>query len=200
MQESQHNTSPGLLDPATGVTREPLHARSLDMQGWRRSDGLFELEGRVIDRKPHDFAPASGGRAVRAHEPIHNLGLRLVFDEQMVVRALETFTDASPYPACPQGGQALQAMVGVSMTRGWSKEVRARLGGARSCTHLMELLIPLATVAVQSMSALHIGRPERTDADGRPLKIDSCHAYAEHGELVLQRWPAFHRPATDGGG
>lgn len=81
------------------------------------------------------------------------------------------------------------------MTSGWSKAVRSRLGGERSCTHLMELLIPLATVAFQSLSYPSRTRPERLDATGRPLKIDSCYAYGAERELVLRQWPEFHRPA-----
>jgi hypothetical protein len=180
-------------DPA--VTREELHFRRIDMRGFRRSDGLYEVEGRVIDRKPHDFTPASGGRTVPAHEPIHDMGVRLVFDDRMVVRDVQTFTRAAPYPVCPEGGRALQSLKGLRMVSGWSREVRSRLGGARSCTHLMELLIPMATTAFQSLGTIRPGQPEPVDANGRPIKIDSCYAYAAERELVLQRWPQFHRSA-----
>ena len=37
------------------VTREELHFRRIDMRGWRRSDGLYEVEGRVIDHKPNVY-------------------------------------------------------------------------------------------------------------------------------------------------
>jgi hypothetical protein len=29
------------------ITREPIHTRHIDFQGFRRSDGLFEVEGRM---------------------------------------------------------------------------------------------------------------------------------------------------------
>jgi len=176
------------------VAREELHHRRIDMRGFRRSDGLYEVEGQVTDRKPCDFTATSGGDVVSAHEPIHDMGVRLVFDDDMRVHDVHTFTRAAPYAACPEGGRALQALKGVRMVSGWSREVRDRLGGARSCTHLKELLIPLATTAVQSLSAVRAGRPETLDANGRPIKIDSCYAYAAEGELVLHRWPQFHRP------
>jgi hypothetical protein len=179
-----------------GMTRDELHFRRVDMRGYRRSDGLFEIEGRVLDRKPFDFAPPTRGRMVPANEPVHDLGVRMVFDGDLVVRSIETFSDAFPFSECPGGGRALQSMVGLSMTRGWGKAVRERLGGGRSCTHLMELLMPLATTAFQALSALRMNRPEELDASGRPLRIDSCHAYRQDGEEVLKRWPEFHRPAA----
>ncbi|HHW1763914.1 TPA: DUF2889 domain-containing protein [Pseudomonas aeruginosa] len=182
-----------MLDP-NATREEELHFRRIDMRGWRRSDGLFELEGRVTDRKPYDFEPWRGGKHVPAGEPIHDMGVRLVFDQELCIHGVETFTEAAPYGECPEGGRALQSLIGLRMTSGWSKEVRSRLGGARSCTHLMELLIPMATTAFQSLSQVNRGRAERVDATGRPLKIDSCYAYGAERELVRVHWPQFHRP------
>jgi len=178
------------------VTREEIHHRRIDMRGFRRSDGLYEVEGRVTDRKPFDFRPGGDGEIVPAEQSIHDMGVRLVFDEHMVVRDVSTFMDATPYPACLGGGLALRSMIGVRIGAGWSKEVRSRLAGARSCTHLMELLIPMATAAIQSLSPVRNSGPDRMDASGRPVKLDSCYAYGVGSEVVRRRWPAFHRPAA----
>jgi len=182
------------------VEREELHLRRIEMRGFRRSDGLFEIEGHVLDTKPRDFVPASGERAVAAGEAIHDMGVRLVFDETMQVRGVTTFMRATPYAECAGGGQALQGLVGLRMTSGWSREVNARLRGGCSCTHLRELLIPMATAAFQSLSAMRQGMPDRLDANGRPVKIDSCWAYAAERDLVRRRWPQFHRPPRPEGG
>ncbi len=181
-------------EPEPSVTREELHFRRIDMRGWRRSDGLFEVEGRVTDRKPRDYVPWRGGQqVVPAGEPIHDMGVRIVFDAQLRVQGVDTFTESAPYAQCPEGGRALQSLIGLRMTSGWSKEVRSRLGGAHSCTHLMELLIPMATVAHQSLSEQIRSGPERVDATGRPFKINSCYAYGDERDLVKVYWPEFHR-------
>ena len=179
------------------ATREELHFRRIDMRGYRRSDGLFEVEGRVTDCKPHDFTPYSGGRHVPAGVPIHDMGVRLVYDEQLRVHDVQTFTEASPYEHCPEGGRALQSLKGLRMTSGWTREVKSRLGGARSCTHLMELLIPMATTAFQSLSTLRLTRVERLDPTGRPIKIDSCYAYGAQRQLVRWKWPEYYRPPQE---
>ena len=196
MQDDHASTAPAFPPrPGAEITREELHWRRIDMRGFQRSDGLFEVEGTVTDRKPRVFVAVSGGKTVPAHQPIHHMGVRLVFDETMLVHDVQTFTDAAPYNQCPEGGRALDSLKGLRMTGGWSKEVRSRLGGERSCTHLMELLSPLATVAIQSLSAVNSGRPLRVDENGRPLKIDSCYAYGAERQLVQTLWPQFHRPA-----
>jgi hypothetical protein len=70
--------------------------------------------------------------------------------------------------------------------------VKSRLGGAQGCTHLMELLLPLATAAYQTIQPVRLRRPDALDAGGRPMKIDSCYAYAGHRDVVARRWPQFH--------
>lgn len=175
--------------------REPLHTRSIEMQGYMRSDGLYEVTGKLVDRKPHDFFPyVQIGRFVEAHEPIHEMVVRVVYDDRLVVRAIESKTSAAPYAVCHQGGQSLQSVVGLAMASGWSKEIKKRLGGSQCCTHLMELLIPMATTAFQTLSTTSRTKPERLDVTGRPLKIDSCFAYGANRSLVQRHWPEYFRP------
>ena len=178
--------------PEPPVPREELHFRRIDMRGYRRADGLYEIEGRLTDRKPHRFPPANGAREVAANEPIHDMGVRLVFDDTMLVRDVMTFTASAPYRQCPEGGAELQTLKGLQMASGWAKEVRNRLSGARACTHLMEILIPMASAAFQSLTMLRLTRPERLNAEGRPVKIDSCYAYGAQRELVRNRYPNFY--------
>ncbi|HSV82141.1 MAG TPA: DUF2889 domain-containing protein [Ramlibacter sp.] len=181
----------GGSEPAE-VTREELHFRRIDMRGWRRSDGLFEIEGRVVDRKPFEFRPPSGPRVVGADKPVHDLGVRLVFDADRVIREVHTFSAAYPYEECPGGGASLQALVGLRIGAGWSSEVRKRLPPSETCTHLRELLLPLASAAFQSLAPF--GDHNAVDAEGRSPLINSCYAYGDSRKIVLQRWPAFHRP------
>ena len=174
------------------VTREELHFRRIDMRGWRRSDGLFEVEGRVVDRKPHAFKSPSGSKVTPANEAIHDMGVKLVFDKNMLVHDVLAFTNSAPYADCLAAGNALQKIKGLHISGGWSREVKERLGGAQSCTHLMQLLIPLGTTAFQSLTMIRMDRPDTLKADGKPMKVDSCYAYAAERGVVMHRWPAFY--------
>jgi hypothetical protein len=49
------------------VARAPLHRRAIEIQGYKREDGLYDIEGHLVDTKPHDFklAAACAARASR---------------------------------------------------------------------------------------------------------------------------------------
>lgn len=179
---------------AETVSRTELHFRRIDMRGFARSDGLFEVEGRVTDRKREAIAGWLGGRDVPANEPLHDMGVRIVFDQAMTVVDIETFTDAAPYAICPGGGQSLQALKGVRMSSGWSQRVRALLANAHTCTHLMQLLAPMATTAFQTLSRSRRAADLARDTTGRPTKVDSCYAYGASNGLVRNNWPEYYSP------
>jgi hypothetical protein len=181
------------------VTREEIHHRQIDMRGYRRSDGLFEASAHLTDRKSADFTPPGDSRLVPANAAIHDLGVTLVFGMDMVIREVRTFIAAHPYAQCPGGGETLQALVGLRIGPGWNSEVRKRLPSCDTCTHLKEVLAPLASAAYQTMTGIRPAMLENRESNGRPVKIDSCYAYGASRDLVKRLWPEHHRPAAQSG-
>ncbi len=179
------------LPPPT-LAREPIHQRHIECNAYRREDGLFEIEGRVVDRKTYDVTRTDGGRSVKAGDAIHDIGLRIAIDTSMVVREVSATTDHAPYAVCPEATGAMQRVVGLKIGAGWNREIKSRLGGAQGCTHLMELLAPMATTAYQALVTVRNQRPALADPNGKPVKIDSCYAYASNRDVVRVRWPAFY--------
>jgi hypothetical protein len=172
------------------LPRDELHLRRIEMRGYRRHDGLYDIEARITDTKSSTFALSE--KTVPAGAPIHDMWLRLVVDEKLTVHDVVAVIDASPFPHCPEAVRALAALKGLRIGPGWSRAVKERLGRAENCTHLAELLMPLATTAYQALAPLRHSQPERLDANGRPLKIDSCYAYASKNEIVMRRWPQYY--------
>lgn len=183
------------LPSPSSPSRREIHLRRIEMRGYERDDGLYDVEGRVTDTKSHAMRPPAGERAVAPGEPLHDLWLRLTVDADLVVRDVASASDATPYAICREGGANLRRMVGVRIAGGWTAEVKQRLGGSAACTHLMELLIPMGTAAFQTLAPVRLARPDRLDAAGRPLKIDSCTAYAADRGVVARRWPGHYTGA-----
>jgi hypothetical protein len=177
------------------VAREEVHLRRIELRGYRRVDGLYDVEARMTDTKTEELV-VEGARPIAPGDRIHDMWVRLVVDADLTVVDIMASTDAAPFAVCDEAPRTLQTLKGQRIGPGWSKVIRERLGGRHGCTHLRELLQPLATVAFQSLYEVRKHRPDAVDASGKPRKIDSCYAYAGDRELVRNRWPEFSEPPT----
>src|SRR5256885_16966439 len=72
---------PPMALPPAAPERQLKHRRSIDVQVFARSDGLWEVDARLTDTKTRDIPMAAGPR--RAGEPIHEMLLRLVVDHEL---------------------------------------------------------------------------------------------------------------------
>jgi hypothetical protein len=174
----------------TPSPRREVHHRTIDMQAFARDDGLFDVEARLIDRKPFDYVRPSSAQPVPAGQSLHDLWVRLTLDDSFTVRAIEASSDVTPWVLCKEAEATLKVLVGERVARGWSSKVKERLRGAAGCTHLMEMLITLGTTALQGIRGSDPSR--RLTAEG---KLDTCYAYGRQRSVVKMLWPQHHRPA-----
>lgn len=170
------------------VEREHLHTRGVEFRGYRRADGLFEIEAHLTDVKTYGFPNEFRGR-IEAGEPLHDMWLRVTLDEHFVVQDIEAVTDAGPYQVCPAITPNFKKMIGTRMGAGWRRAVRERLGGVEGCTHLSETLVAVATVAFQTLYPYLAKKRRDKPRIGKPPLLDSCHAYRSDGELTRKLWP-----------
>ncbi len=179
--------------PAPTARRE-IHHRVIDMRAYARDDGLYDVESHLVDTKPFAFKRSGGPEHWPAGAPLHDLWIRLTVDAEFVVREVAAASDVTPFAVCKETERTLQVLVGERIGRGWASLVRERLRGVASCTHLMEMLMPLATTALQGIRALDMGRYNAAvNAHGEPAKIDSCYAYSREREVVQWMWPQHHQ-------
>ena len=174
------------------VDREEIHQRQIEMKAYRRADGLYDIEGRVVDTKPFGFEGPLAESTRKGGEPIHDIWVRLVIDEWFVIQDIAASSDATPFSVCTQAAPTLSVLIGEKIGAGWTQRVRAHLKGAAGCTHMMELLGPMATTAIQALWPVTSLRPTAVDVNGRPTKIDSCFAYSSKTEIVAQLWPEHY--------
>src|SRR5436853_1082977 len=77
------------------VSREPLHLRRIEIQGYKREDGLYDVEAHLVDTKARDFKLAAGIRP--AGEAIHGMWLRITVDKGLNIVDAAAAMDAMPY-------------------------------------------------------------------------------------------------------
>jgi hypothetical protein len=168
------------------VARTPQHIRQVNFRSYERADGLWDIEGELLDIKAIDLPRPNGEGIRKAGDPIHHMHIRVTVNTQLVVQAIEAAMQAHPVQGCPAALDAMQRMVGCSMARGWRKSIDANLAGVAGCTHMRELLQNMATAAFQSIvSAFH------TAPDQPPAYLGRCTGWSFNGPAVAQYHPQF---------
>jgi hypothetical protein len=191
------------------VEREQLHLRDIQVRGYRRADGLMDIEAHLRDLKSHPFSNTDRG-TVEVGEPLHEMWVRLTVDMGMTIIASEASTEHGPFSICPHGAESFTRLAGLSIQAGFLKAANQRLGGTEGCTHLRELLQQVATTAFQTMWSMKVRRETEKDPDyrpdqapeGRPASLEgasrlvnTCFAYASDGPVVQRRWPQLYTGA-----
>lgn len=182
------------MTPEAAVPTEPVpvHRRSVEYEAFDGGDTLLVV-GTLRDTRPW----AEDGRSIVT---VHEMELRVT------VRIADlTITEASaemrtfPHVECPGITEAFADLAGLSVTRGYTREVQRRFGGPRGCTHLEQLarsLGPVVVQAVTSRRARAVVDGEAADllsGNGSPWARDSCHVWAEDGPAD-QKLAAGWRP------
>jgi hypothetical protein len=163
----------------------------MDLRGYRRADGLWDIEGHLTDTKTYGFSNEFRGE-IKADEALHDMWLRVTIDEDFVVQDIEAATEAGPFEICPAIAPNFKKMIGVRMGVGWRRKVRARLGKTEGCAHLVETLGAMAAVAFQTLYPALARKEKERPSGKRPGLVDSCHAFKSEGPLVKKFWPDFY--------
>jgi hypothetical protein len=183
--------------PLTEATpRREIHHRTIDMRTYAREDGLYDVEAHLVDRKAFPYYRISRTEPIPAGQALHDFRIRMTVDGELIVREITATSDVTPWELCKEAATTVSALVGEQIGRGWGAKVREHLRGAASCTHLMELLVPMATTALQGIRGLRPERPPALDENGVPKRLDSCYAYGRRREIVKRLWPQ-HYEASD---
>jgi hypothetical protein len=163
--------------PAPTIERQHIHTRRIACEAFERADGLWDVEGNMIDTKTHDVERAKAGDA------LHNMWVRLTIDTDYVIHDVASAMDAFPQQMCPFAIEPMKELIGIRIGSGWQREVTAKIGASLGCTHLRELLAPMATTAMQAM-----GGVLRSRGTGRPRQgKGTCYAKSDNEDRASYR-------------
>ena len=185
------------------VARQLAHTRVVTCQGFEREDGLWDIEGQIVDTKPYSFPNKDRGGILAAGEPLHHMRIRLTIDTTMLIHNAEQSTEHSPYNYCHEVEHFCKKLIGERIGPGWTRKVKTLMGGSAGCTHITELLGPMATTAFQTLVKAKIKEDKQkqesqTDSSeeqkpaGKPFLLNTCHALQAHSPVVKVQWPQFY--------
>jgi hypothetical protein len=194
-----------LSEPAD---RELLHLRDIELRGYRRTDGDYDIEAYLMDTKSYGYGNPDRGY-IQPGEPLHGLWARMTVDEGMTIVAFEAASDHTPYAICPRAAPNFASLAGLTIGPGFLKAAAARVGGTHGCTHLRELLQQMGTAAFQTIKPARARQAmmdegttapgsDRYDARvaaamGGPAAIlNTCIGYGTDSPVIKRRWPHLY--------
>lgn len=174
--------------PPPACTRRPSHARTITVRSYARDDGLWDIEGHLTDVWPEPVPRA--GDVLPAHQPMHEMWLRLTVDRTATIVDAVAVTDAGPYDAaCGAIAPDYRQLVGVQVARGYKDAIKRLFGRTAGCTHMNELATVMGSAVLQAMWSVLT-----QDPDQKPFSIDGCHALKSSGPQVAKFFPRWYRP------
>ncbi|MCP4186080.1 MAG: DUF2889 domain-containing protein [Gammaproteobacteria bacterium] len=185
---------------STACNRDLAHTRVVTCHGYKREDGLWDIEGRIVDTKPYGFTNQDRGGWIEADEGLHDMSVRITVDAQLNVVDAEAIIDEAPHNYCKSISSVAKNLVGLKIAPGWTNKSKVAMGNNHGCTHLSELLGPVATTAIQTMASERMKHKKATEETRKGLKspfINSCHALAADSPVVKQHWPDQYQVKTD---
>ena len=169
------------------VPREVVHKRQVNCNGFVRNDELFDIEAELTDHKTYAF-PSDFRGTVTPDLPVHHMILRITINKERVIQYAEAITITGPYAICPTANEVFDNLVGLQIGPGWRRKVQVAIGGRHGCTHITELLNPVATIAYQTLYGEDARQKRQlglmTDQDKRSSRAElanSCVGYADVG-------------------
>ncbi|MGI9624223.1 MAG: DUF2889 domain-containing protein [Acidimicrobiales bacterium] len=172
---------------------ELLHTRNYEVRAYRKSDREILVRGAISDAKP------PGLFVVDDPEPVelHHMQVEWVVEmSTLEILSAEVTFQSHPHETCPAIAVHYRQLVGLQISRGFTKAIRDLFGGPRGCTHTTALLQAMAPAVVQATWSMVIRQAREAGAVGgfdsddeshrRRLRtnINSCHVWDEAGDYA----------------
>ncbi len=167
----------------------PVYRRRIDVTSVQVDPCHLQVTGHLRDTAP---VPESQGGDGHATFTVHEMSLSLLIrTSDLVVEDATADMSTFPHAECPLIAPHYAVLRGLSITKGFSRELNERLGGAAGCSHLKEIARNIAPVVIQSMTISrtpHTRPVGTTHTDGTPTPtgpaVGSCHVWKEEGVAV----------------
>jgi hypothetical protein len=170
-----------------------MHRRSITFEGFKRGDGLWDIEGRLVDIKDQDIEVSGGVR--KRGEPIHDISVRVTIDRAMNVIDIAACSDYTPFAGvCERIIPDYRQVIGLNLFKGFLKTVKTLFGDTRGCAHVSELLMSVPTAAFQTFA----GDVKPGEYEKKPFHLDRCHALSTDSEVVRLYYPRWYSGPTQG--
>lgn len=175
--------------------RRIVHVRCITCSAYKRSDGCWDIEARLIDNKPSGFYSPERGN-ISSAEALHEMLIRVTVNMDLLIVDAIAETVHSPYLVCGSVNNSYRQLIGLQIGPGFVKLVRRLFHGINGCAHINELIPQIATTAYQVLwgDPVSIGATGVLPGDlNSHSPVNGCHALRAEGEVIKKYFPAFYQ-------
>jgi hypothetical protein len=199
-----------ILPPEPEGALPILHDREYRVRAYRLSGDRILIQGAIRDQKPPGLYIQRDPEPITVHHM--QVSIEISFPDLEIVEVTTHF-ESHPREECPSIIGHYDKLIGLSIARGFTHQVRELFGGPRGCTHTTALLQAMAPIAMQCFWSMRAAGakingdpdpmldPRRNEDQMWRKSINTCHVWDEHGPAVASREagiaelaPVFLRP------
>jgi hypothetical protein len=169
-----------------------IHTRRYETRVYLVSDDELLVRGAVSDMKPPGLYVAGDPDPMEIHQMQLELRVRL---PRLEITEAKVVFETHPHSQCPIIAADYQKLVGLSIARGFTHEIRHLFGGPKGCTHTNALLQAMAPAVVQATWSVSVRRGRMSGTPNAPISpeertrrmagnLNTCHIWAEDGAHV----------------
>ncbi|RJP46769.1 MAG: DUF2889 domain-containing protein [Desulfobacteraceae bacterium] len=165
---------------------EPIHTRRIAVETYEYDQSAVLVEGRLTDNRFVNTYYFTGG--TRPPGIVHDMIIRLVVrGPDPTIESIEVEMPGIPREECIETQQSLAPIAGMKISPGFTDRVKAEVGGAKGCTHLVALLLAMAPAALQGAWVAMARQPvDMKVFGGAALQIleNTCRVWRSDGPLM----------------
>ncbi len=166
-----------------------IHGREISIITYEYGSEAVVVEGRLTDNRFTKTYYFSDGQS-RPPGIVHDLVIRMVVKgPTLVIDDIDVDMETVPREDCREVLGTLKPLIGMEIRAGFTEKVKAKIGGAKGCTHLVALLLAMAPAAVQGAWSAVARKPvDPAKYSGAALSFleNTCWVWRSEGDLMKE--------------
>jgi len=175
------------MQPAWKSKGKKLHTRTIEVTTYDYDGQRIIIEGLLRDDRFQDSYMITGETFPQG--VIHHMVVRLLVNcSNLSIEDVDVDLLSVPREVCRETIDCLAPVKGLTVTKGFTAKVKKMAGGAKGCTHLVELIQAMAPAVFQGYGAHQSQKPSNFDSDRAQMVLqflcNTCRTWREDGPFV----------------
>jgi hypothetical protein len=168
--------------------QQQVHNRKIDIYTYEYDQTAVVVEGRLTDNRFRSTFYFNGDS--RPPGIVHDMIIRMIVrGPNLTIEDIDVEMVGVPRDVCRQTRGSLEPVKGMKISSGFTEKVKAKVGGAKGCSHLVALLLAMAPAAIQgSWTAVTQHPIDPTNYSDKALEFleNTCWIWRADGELMKE--------------